>query len=115
MSRIYKVCIHGHPKVGTMEIFAIKPYLESFDNLKEEIFIRKPDLKNRDIRIYYTGKLGAAYYVVDFFFFLFVRFHMHIFTAIYKYMCIVISQYVRIQIHSYGACLSQRVANFIIF
>lgn len=56
MSRIYKVCIHGHPKVGTMEIFAIKPYLESFDNLKEEIFIRKPDLKNRDIRIYYTGK-----------------------------------------------------------
>lgn len=56
MSRIYKVCIHGHPKVGTMEIFAIKPYLESFDNLKEEIFIRKPDLKNRDIRIYYTGE-----------------------------------------------------------
>lgn len=56
MSGVYKVYIHGQPKVGTMEVFAIKPFLESFDGLKEEIFVRKPDLKNQDIRIYYNGK-----------------------------------------------------------
>lgn len=59
MSRIYKVCIHGHPKVGTMEIFAIKSPLENFDDLKKEVFSRKPDLKHRDIRFYYTGKCIA--------------------------------------------------------
>lgn len=56
MSGVYKVYIHGQPKVGTMEIFAIKPILESFDTLKAEIFVRKPDLKNLEYRMYYNGK-----------------------------------------------------------
>lgn len=55
MSRIYKVAICVGPSADK-EIFAIKPYLESFDSFKEEIFIRKPELKNQPLKIYYTGK-----------------------------------------------------------
>lgn len=54
--RIYKVFIHGQPNVGETEIFAINPQEPSLENLKEEIFCRKPDLKSREIRIYYNGK-----------------------------------------------------------
>lgn len=51
MSRIFKVCIQGQ------EVIAIKPYLDNFQCFKEEIFIRKPDLKNKNLRFAYDGKI----------------------------------------------------------
>lgn len=56
MSRIYKICVIGFPFDGANEVFAIKPYLESFDSFKEEIFIRMPDLKTQNLKIYYEGE-----------------------------------------------------------
>lgn len=56
MPQIYKVCVLNHLNDNSNEVFAIKPYLESFDSFKDEIFIRMPELKNQQFRIYYEGK-----------------------------------------------------------
>lgn len=56
MSRIYKICVVNNLTENTGEVFAIKPYLESFDSFKDEIFIRMPELKNQALKIYYQGK-----------------------------------------------------------
>lgn len=57
MSRIYKICLLNQSNENGCEVFAIKPYLESFDSFKDEIFIRMPELKNQPIKIYYQGKV----------------------------------------------------------
>lgn len=56
---IYKVCVVNQSNEGANEVFAIKPYLESFDSFKDEIFIRMPELKNQTLKIYYQGKCAA--------------------------------------------------------
>lgn len=56
MPQIYKVCVLNHLNDNSNEVFAIKPYLDSFDSFKEEIYIRMPELKNQQFRIYYEGK-----------------------------------------------------------
>lgn len=58
MPRIYKICIVNPSNESANEMFAIKPYLESFDSFKDEIFIRMPELKNQTLKIYYQGKCG---------------------------------------------------------
>lgn len=55
MPQIYKVCVLNHLSDNSNEVFAIKPYLESFDSFKDEIYIRMPELKNQQFRIYYEG------------------------------------------------------------
>lgn len=59
MTKIYKVVILNHPLEGSNEVFAIKPYLESFDSFKEEIFIRMPELKSQTLKLFYEGKCSA--------------------------------------------------------
>lgn len=56
MPQIYKVCVLNHLNDNSNEVFAIKPYLDSFDSFKDEIYIRLPELKNQQFRIYYEGK-----------------------------------------------------------
>lgn len=56
MSRIYKICVVNNLTENTGEVFAIKPYLESFDSFKDEIYIRMPELKTQPMKIYYQGK-----------------------------------------------------------
>lgn len=58
MSRIYKVCVVSGPNEVGKDIFAIKPYLDSFESFKEEIFIRKAEMKNTPFKLYYRGKCG---------------------------------------------------------
>lgn len=55
MPQIYKVCVLNSLSDNANEVFAIKPYLESFDSFKDEIYIRMPELKNQPFRIYYEG------------------------------------------------------------
>lgn len=58
MSRIYKICIVNSQSEKAGEVFAIKPYLESFDSFKDEIFIRMPELKNQPLKIFYQDSDG---------------------------------------------------------
>lgn len=55
MSRIYKICVINQSTENANEVFAIKPYLESFDSFKDEIYIRMPELKSQPLKIYYQG------------------------------------------------------------
>lgn len=55
---IYKVCVVNQSNESANEVFAIKPYLESFDSFKDEIFIRMPELKNQKLKIYYQDADG---------------------------------------------------------
>lgn len=57
MPQIYKVCVISSND-NANEVFAIKPYLESFDSFKDEIYIRMPELKNQPFRIYYEDEEG---------------------------------------------------------
>lgn len=59
MSKYYKVSIQE--KSVATEMFAVKPYLDSFDCFKEEIFIRKPELREKNLRFSYYGKWEIAY------------------------------------------------------
>lgn len=56
MSRVYKVCLLNYPDIGRDTIICVKPLLNNWDTLKEEIFIRLPQLKNKELRISYEGK-----------------------------------------------------------
>ncbi|XP_031624754.1 sequestosome-1 [Contarinia nasturtii] len=58
MSRIYKICVVNNLTESAGEVFAVKPYLESFDSFKDEIFIRMPELKNQPLKIYYQDADG---------------------------------------------------------
>lgn len=58
MSRIYKICVVNNSNETASDVFAIKPYLESFDSFKDEIFIRMPELKNQQLKIIYRGECG---------------------------------------------------------
>lgn len=81
MSRIYKVCIVGSD--GANEVFAIKPYLESFDSFKEEIFIRLPHLKSQDLKFYYEGKCCSHFG----FFLLYEKFRSKRFCVVIIFQC----------------------------
>lgn len=56
MSQVYKILFDNGS--GKKEMFAIKPFLGRFDNFKDEIFIRMPELKNKSLKFYYEGKCG---------------------------------------------------------
>lgn len=58
MSRIYKIFIVNNVNETEGDVFAIKPYLESYDSFKDEIYIRMPELKNQQLKIVYRGKCG---------------------------------------------------------
>lgn len=53
MSRIFKVSILGP---DGSETIAIKPCIKKYENFKEEIFIRLPELKNKNFKIFYHGE-----------------------------------------------------------
>lgn len=59
MSRIFKVCILGP---DGSETIAIKPCIKKFENFKEEIFIRLPELKSQTFKIYYHGESYDSFF-----------------------------------------------------
>lgn len=42
--------------VQTRRTFIIRPYLNDFHNFKEEIYMRMPHLKGKQLEFYYDGK-----------------------------------------------------------
>ncbi|XP_055303023.1 protein ref(2)P-like [Sitodiplosis mosellana] len=56
--RIYKICVVNNLAETAGEMFAVKPYLETFDSFKDEIFIRMPELKSQALKIYYQDADG---------------------------------------------------------
>jgi hypothetical protein len=54
LSRIFKACILSAD--GSQETIAIKPCIKKFESFKEEIFIRLPELKNKNFKIFYHGE-----------------------------------------------------------
>lgn len=71
MSHVYKVRIDGSLENGAAIVFAINLQEQSLEKLKEEIFVRKPDLKNQEIYIYYFGewfcrKMGFKFFDENF-------------------------------------------------
>lgn len=54
MSRSFKISFDDH--VGEKEVFAVKPISDDFDSLKEELYARKPEFRNKSLKFYYEGK-----------------------------------------------------------
>lgn len=55
INKIYKVCIC---KPTGNETIAIKPYMMSLENFKDEIFIRLPELRHNNFKIHYIDHDG---------------------------------------------------------
>lgn len=54
MSRNFKVVVETNNKKDC--VFIIRPHLIDFDNFKDEIFIRMPQLKGKPLKYHYEGK-----------------------------------------------------------
>lgn len=65
MSTIYKVFVLDHPVEGNRDAICVKPYLDNFENFKEEIFIRFPELRDAQLNIFYEG--GCCHFLFYFF------------------------------------------------
>lgn len=57
MARNFKISFDD--RVGEKEVFAVKPNSDDFDSLKEELYARKPELRNKSLKFYYEGKFHA--------------------------------------------------------
>lgn len=55
MARSFKICFDDG--VGNKEVFVIKPSLEDFESLREELYARKPEIRNKSLKCYYEGEL----------------------------------------------------------
>lgn len=54
MARSFKISFDNG--VDNKEVFAIKPNSEDFESLKEELYTRKPELRNKLLKFYYEGE-----------------------------------------------------------
>lgn len=54
MSRNFKICLKDGS--GNTEVFVVKPNLEEFGSVVEEIYASKPELRNKSLKCYYEGE-----------------------------------------------------------
>lgn len=52
MADSFKICLDDG--LGEKEVFAVKP--KGFDSLMDEIYARKPELRNKSLKCYYEGE-----------------------------------------------------------
>ena len=58
MSSNFKICFNDGS--GSKEVFVVKPYSEDFNSLMEEIYARKPELRNKSLKCYYEGEFRTG-------------------------------------------------------
>lgn len=59
MSQNFKIVVESNNQ--RKRVFIIKPYLYDFDNFKNEIFLRMPQLKGKLLEYFYEGQLEGFF------------------------------------------------------